>query len=350
MGNLIQNELIKLFKRKSSWIMQLMLVAIVFLLAMMMMSANNTEAPSTDGNKSDVGMTIYQDQSGKTLNEDQYNEAKMNDEKVNEKQLTLKETLTFLKQQKQAVHSKKEKASLQKQIDYYQAYVDAGEKPANKSLTSANFFSYLSSATSIATIFVVIVASTIVAAEFSGGTIKLLLARPYSRSQILWSKYITCFIYALLTAFVLLISSLVFSFMLPYHSVLLPIAANLGATTALSLAIQLSLSNLLLMIFYVTVAFFFSSVVRSQALAVGVGIGTLFSSSILASLLPLAIEKYDWLKWLVFNLLNLNQTVQGNMTPGELAIWQMGIGIVIYMIAILILTFTIFKKRDVALT
>lgn len=60
--------------------------------------------------------------------------------------------------------------------------------------------------------------------------------------------------------------------------------------TAFEHAWMLLGTNFLLMIVYATIAFFFSSVVRSQALAVGVGVGVLFSGGIIRQLLPLAIE------------------------------------------------------------
>ncbi|MFB8736296.1 ABC transporter permease [Bacillus sp. SL00103] len=46
--------------------------------------------------------------------------------------------------------------------------------------------------------FVIIIVSTIVSAEYKHGTIKLLLIRPPSRLKILISKYITVQLYALL--------------------------------------------------------------------------------------------------------------------------------------------------------
>ncbi|MBC8932212.1 ABC transporter permease, partial [Escherichia coli] len=73
-----------------------------------------------------------------------------------------------------------------------------------------------------------------------------------------------------------------------------------------------------------------SSVVRSQALAVGVGVVVLFSGGIIRQLLPLVIEKYDWMKWIIFNLLSLNDTVGGSKIAGGLADWQIIAGLGVY--------------------
>ncbi len=50
----------------------------------------------------------------------------------------------------------------------------------------------------IVTIFAVVIAAETVAGEFSSGTIKLLLIRPWSRSKILLSKYLTLLLFAVL--------------------------------------------------------------------------------------------------------------------------------------------------------
>ena len=61
------------------------------------------------------------------------------------------------------------------------------------------FFSYLEAEVvlSLVTIFAVIIAADSVAGEFSTGTIKLLLIRPWSRSKILLSKYISLLLFIL---------------------------------------------------------------------------------------------------------------------------------------------------------
>lgn len=200
--------------------------------------------------------------------------------------------------------------------------------------------------------FAVIVASMIIASEFSGGTIKLLLTRPYSRLQILWSKYIVTILYGLVTSVIMAVSAFAFSFMLPNQSLVVPLSSATGTKTALTMAVQLFASNTLLMILYITIAFFFSAVIRSQALAVGVGMGVLFSGSILGQILPGFIEKYDWLKWIIFNLLGLNNQVMdvSYLTGGNLSVPATVMGIIIYIVLIQTATLAIFNRRDVALS
>ncbi|EUJ32839.1 hypothetical protein MFLO_06099 [Listeria floridensis FSL S10-1187] len=354
--SLIKNEWQKLFLRKSSWIMQLVLVVIVFLMALLMFFVRTTAGDDEFSKPVAQGVTQYYDEAGQPISENEYNSLISTKEgsKLNLKSETLspKDSVTVLKAQKEMTSGKQAKAELQKQIDYYQVYADQGKVPMKSDFapSGADFLSSLGSGASIATILVVIVASTIVASEFSGGTIKLLLTRPYSRSQILASKLAICVFYALLTSVVLLLSAFAFSFMLGGDAYSLPVSASTGALNAYELAFQMLGTNLILMITFLSIAFLFSSVVRSQALAVGVGIGVLFSGNIIAAILPLAIEKYDWLKWLIFNLLNLNSLVSGSGIAGGLAMWQVILGLFVYVALILSLTFYIFKKRDVALS
>ena len=47
-------------------------------------------------------------------------------------------------------------------------------------------------------ILILMVASTIVAEEFTTGTIKLLLIKPFSRGKILLSKYLTVILFSVL--------------------------------------------------------------------------------------------------------------------------------------------------------
>ncbi|EAF2520082.1 ABC transporter permease [Listeria monocytogenes] len=352
---LVKNEFTKLFSRKSSWIMQIVLFVAVLALALLMFFVSKIDTSGVEGgDASNAGITAYYDDKDAPVSEEEYwNSAdKDGNPTYKSETLSLTDSVAYLKTQEQAAPTKEAKETIQKQIDFYQAYVDADEKPASNSagISSADFFASLGSSGAVATMLVVVVASIIVATEFSGGTIKLLLTRPYSRSQILFSKYVMCIVYSVISSITLLVASFIFSFILPKQSIFMPLSPSTGAMTAFEHAWMLLGTNFLLMIVYATIAFFFSSVVRSQALAVGVGVGVLFSGGIIRQLLPLAIEKYDWMKWIIFNLLSLNDTVGGSKIAGGLADWQIIAGLGVYTAIILFFTFFLFKKRDVALS
>lgn len=359
MGMLMKNELIKLFGRKSSWGMWIVLIVSMFGMAFAIMKSNTHSRQYYDDYDYKGGMTAYQDENGNILSENDFWYLTEGYDQYTETSLSLDETVTFLENRLAQLNNDKKAdkemvKATKNQLAFYQVYQEKGAQPADsrEGTNSAQFFSIFGSLYVLPTLFSVIVASIIIASEFSGGTIKLLLVRPFSRIQILMSKYIVTFVYSVITSVIMAVSAFAFSYLLPIQKLTLPVSEQTGAKTAIELAAQLFASNLLLMVLYITIAFFFSAVIRSQALAVGVGMGILFSGSFLGQILPNIIAKYDWLKWIIFNMLGLNnQVMDANyLAAGNLSIQQTAIGIVAYIVIILIATLVLFKKRDVALT
>ena len=181
-----------------------------------------------------------------------------------------------------------------------------------------DLFASLSDMTSFLNLFVVIVAASSVAEEFSRGTIKFLLIRPFSRSQILAAKAINTFLFALLGTAVLLISSLAAANL--FLAAESPFAATgYNGLAAILVALVFAGTNLLLIVFYIALTLFISAVIRSQSLAVGLGLG---------------------------NSPDMQMTA---FDPG-LGYWEMAIGILVYSVLIYLLTNWLFNKRDVALS
>ena len=65
----------------------------------------------------------------------------------------------------------------------------------------------------LVTLFTVIVSAESVAGEFSSGTIKLLLIRPWTRSKILLSKYISLLLFALFFTVVVFVYTLLLNWL-----------------------------------------------------------------------------------------------------------------------------------------
>ena len=128
---------------------------------------------------------------------------------------------------------------------------------------------------------------------------------------------------------------------------------------AIVVALVYAATNLLLIVFYMTMTLFISAVIRSQSMAVGLGVAVLFGSSIINSIMLFAIEKYPWLKWNPFNFMNIKDTVptllhqtdmQNAIIDPGLNYWEMTIGLLLYSLLIYFLTNWLFNKRDVALS
>ncbi|MEI5992849.1 ABC transporter permease [Candidatus Enterococcus mansonii] len=214
-----------------------------------------------------------------------------------------------------------------------------------------DLFASLTEMTSFLNLFVVVVAASIVAEEFSRGTIKFLLIRPFTRSQILFSKFIVSLIYGVIGTVVLFISSFVSANLLLTSESPLAIVEGYHGWNALQVAGAYAGANLLLILLYITITLFISAAIRSQSLAVGVGLGVLFGSSIINSFLTVLLKKYEWLKWNPFNLLSIKNAIMNNSgAENGLSFWQMAGGILVYSLIIYVGMQLLFKKRDVSLS
>ncbi|MGZ4107092.1 MAG: ABC transporter permease, partial [Tumebacillaceae bacterium] len=130
----------------------------------------------------------------------------------------------------------------------------------------------------VVTVFTVIVAADSVAGEFSGGTIKLLLIRPVSRSKILLSKYLSTLTFSLLLFVTLFITAFVASGALQgFHDMGVPylyISSDgvIHQVNIVQQAISTYLYQSIQMVMVVTLAFMISSVFRSSSIAIALSL------------------------------------------------------------------------------
>lgn len=198
---------------------------------------------------------------------------------------------------------------------------------------------------SLVTIFVVVVSADSVAGEFSSGTIKLLLIRPWSRSKILLSKYISLLLFALLLTvllfgFTLLLNWAVFGSGAPEQF------QNQGDMSHFAYMAALYGYEFIGLIITVTMAFMISTVFRSGGLAIGLSIFLLLSGSMIASLF-LLFDK-PWVDYVLFLHMGLSQHLTGTpIIEGGTLGFSLAVLAVYYAIFIA-LTWYVFNKRDVA--
>lgn len=199
-------------------------------------------------------------------------------------------------------------------------------------------------------IFTIVIAADIVAGEFSGGTIKLLLIRPVKRWKILLSKYLATLLYALLGAAILMVSALIIGgFAYGFDGLGIPhLFVKDGMVHERSMLVQAFINygyesvSLLMM---VTLAFMISSAFRSSSMAIGSSIGLMFLGNVVVGLL----HKYSWVKYFLFANMNLRQYSPGNTPVVEGMTMGFSIAILIlYFIAFNAIAWSIFTKRDVA--
>ncbi|ATP41877.1 ABC transporter permease [Solibacillus sp. R5-41] len=199
----------------------------------------------------------------------------------------------------------------------------------------------------VITIFIVTVAAGIVSSEFSTGTIKMLLTRPVARWKILLSKLVTTIIFGL----TLYLSAIILS-------------AILGATlwgTAMSTPLEivngevvqtevwssyfeiflLSFGSFFMSIFF---AFLIGTIFKSSSLAIGL---TLFIS-FMSNMVVFLLSRYEFIKYVWITHVNLSQYATGAtpMIPDTTLSLALTVNFV-YAVIFLAITFIVFNKRDV---
>lgn len=196
------------------------------------------------------------------------------------------------------------------------------------------------------TIFTVVIASETVAGEFTWGTIKLLLIRPWSRSAILLSKYLSTLLFALVFTLIAYVDTLLVN---------IAVFGNSGHADELATGIsnweyifQFYLFQFIGLIIIVTFGFMMSSAFRSSGLAIGLSITFLFAGSILTNLFMM-IDK-DWIKYVLFMHLNLTSYITNNEgpIPGHPTTLGFSLGVLAgYFILFNLISWTVFRKRDI---
>lgn len=197
-------------------------------------------------------------------------------------------------------------------------------------------------------LFMLIVASESVASEFTSGTIKLLLIRPWQRWKILCSKFLAMAIFLFILTLLFSLINLAVSYMLFSSNVT---SLPYGAATSLE-------DNLLLLIAYsfiralilATFAFMLSALFRSAAVAITLSMLLYFSGTITNGLLRAFLKPEDyWItKYLLFTNLDLTQYFSnptGNFGVTSVG-WSLFI-MAVYFVLFALISWVSFSKRDV---
>ncbi len=195
---------------------------------------------------------------------------------------------------------------------------------------------------SVIGMFAMILGAQIFTDEWKDGTIKQLLIRPWNRTAILFSKYVTVILFLLISYVVIFISSSIVGI------------AFFGTKAAggytLPILIKTVLYSIPKDIFYITLAFSLATIFK--------GIGIALSTSIIASsvggVVMMLTQNYWWSKYIIFGHLNLaaydsNTLISGTVPPiteGSTLGFSLAI-IIAYVAALLIISNLIFRKKDV---
>lgn len=196
-------------------------------------------------------------------------------------------------------------------------------------------------------------AGVIVSEEFSKGTIKLLLIKPYKRSTILASKFITSIIVAIIVILLVLLMQFVVGGLIQgFDSFKNPTIIydhtinNVKQINTIQYLAMQALGKAPMYILLMTLAFAFSTIFTNSALAITISLLGYMGSSVI-NMLALNL-KLNWIKYFVTPNWNLTEYFWGGIPPFEGITLPFSIAIiVIYMVIMLVPTFIIFQKKNI---
>jgi ABC-2 type transport system permease protein len=202
-------------------------------------------------------------------------------------------------------------------------------------------------------IAIIVIAATIVSEEFSKGTIKLLLVKPYSRSKILLSKLITlCLILIVIVLFLLLSNTLVSGIIYSFDSLEIPVVEynfntnSLDVMNVFEYMIIETLYKLPEYLFILILAFATSTISTNSGVAVAVAlIIELFSSLINMAAIDRNVEI---MKYFITLNLDFSQYMFGAKPEFRYINFTHSLIVyIVYVLLILIPTFIVFKKKNI---
>ncbi|WP_308315118.1 ABC transporter permease [Bacillus sp. M6-12] len=309
---LITNELIKIFKRKTTAFMYLILTVILLVAAAVILFAMDDKG--SDKNWKPV----------------------------------LQAENNSLEEQLKTVPGEQNKYFIEKQIAENEYRIEKNIAPED----DYNVFGFMTDMMDMivfVAIFTITIAAGMIANEFSWGTVKLLLIRPISRVKILLSKYIAVLLFSLSMIAVLL----VFSFLIgaiffgmgdgsPYLAYIE--GEIIEKNHILHLVVNYLLTSIGLFML-TTLAFMISAAFRNSSLAIGLSLFLLLMGTTLTNLLSV---KFEWPKYILFANTDLIQYFDGVPLIEGMTLSFSITMLAIYFIVFHTIAFLAFVKRDVA--
>ncbi len=195
----------------------------------------------------------------------------------------------------------------------------------------------------LVSIFSVVVAADIVAAEFTWGTVKLLLVRPWTRTKVLLSKLLAVLLFTLAMTAVYLLAIMAISFLLFPN---LPSDVFPDSSGSFAYIMEDLLYNYIDLLVITIFSFMVSTVFRTSGLAIGLSMFILFAGNIFTMLFH--PSRYVWAKYMLFVNMDLGQYRGGQIGPAGMTLGFSAAVLTGYVLLFLLIAWFVFKKRDVA--
>lgn len=312
---LIQNESMKIYRRPRTWVMFIVLVGALVLMNVLM---NTVAKPPA------VGENEWRQRVEQSIQENKKTVASMSDSEA-----------PFVEYLKESI-----------MINEY--YLEHDINPFTRTLWGT--MNDLAVLISLVTLLTIIVAADMIAAEFSWGTIKLLLIRPVTRTKIWLHKYIATLLFSLVLLFVMFIVSFILGGISEGFGGISQTDVYIGSDglvhqrSMLITVLQTYGFQIVSLIMYVTFAFMISSAFRSSAMAIAFSLGLM----LVGNSVVMMFSNYDWVKYILFANINLSQYFTGMPLRPDMTLGFSIIVLAVYFIVFHLISWLFFNKRDVA--
>ena len=201
-------------------------------------------------------------------------------------------------------------------------------------------------------VFVIMIAGGMVSDEFNKGTIKSLLTTPNTRGKILLSKFLTVLIMIpFIAVFILLIEMLIGGITFGFSSLSVPVVNYIVSENTLSIMNVFSYLGLIFvtklpyLILLATLAFSLSTILVSTAFSIAITFCGYIGAQLINALA--STYKIKFLNYFVTTNWDLSYYIFGGKSPYGISLIQSLLVCFIYFIIMLIVSFIIFKKRNI---
>ncbi|AOV06433.1 ABC transporter permease [Sporosarcina ureilytica] len=329
MLKLIQNEWMKLWQKKSTWVMVLLLFLIVpGMMGLMKWLHGLDDRVDSQTQNGVIEIQVESEEASYDWKVVVENELAYIQERLNAKDLS--------KVELQELEGK------EKILEYRLANsIEPLETPSRESMMTDT-----SGFTSIVLLFTVVVAAGIVAAEFSQGTIKMLLSRPVRRWKILTSKFVTVNMFSALLILIGYLLSVSFSYLLFQTGdgqLLSWNGQEVVETSILGKSVYMLALSFGSVFVTSTFAFMIGVVFRSSSMAIGLSIFLYFTGTSIV----LMLERFSITKYLVFTHMDLTQYGTGYKIIEDISMPFSLMVLSVYIVVFLVTSYWTFIQRDV---
>jgi ABC-2 type transport system permease protein len=200
-------------------------------------------------------------------------------------------------------------------------------------------------------VLAIVIAADMVAGEYASGTMKLLLIRPRSRTEIWFSKYIAITLFAAAMLVMTVVCGYAANALLygigNIHAADLFLDGNgqVIRENVMMQVVKMYGLSIIPVIGYVTLALAVSTILRSSNLAVGISLFLMITGNSMVE----ATAKVEWLKFLPFANSDISLYIFSlPPRPGMTLGFSISV-LLIYMVILVLISWTVFTKRDVSI-